>query len=169
MSLNQKVGEDVDLAEEQCYVTINFTQNAEETNSKYCTFVLKTSGVYRIDLVKYDAAGLPTDVVRSYYKSFAYSEEYDVFSDETTVRQLRDDLIALAQRGEGGYVTDIEDTSVLLNAEDTIVKVYDPRILFMILTIIMMLIDIAVRKFKFKWLHEIIRERKQKQKLVGKK
>ena len=32
----------------------------------------------------------------------------------------------------------------------------------MILAIVCFLIDIAVRKFKFKWPHEIIREMKQK-------
>jgi len=169
LSLNQKVGEEVNLSEEKCYVNINFTQNAEETNSLYCSFVFKMSGVYRVDLVKHDAAGLPTDVTASFYKDFAYSEEYDIFVDEEAAEQLKEDLVTLAERGRGGYVTDIDDTSVLLNAEDTIVKVYDPRTLFMILTIIMMLIDIAVRKFKFKWPHEIIRDRRQQKKLAGKK
>ena len=39
---------------------------------------------------------------------------------------------------------------------------FDPRIIFLILTIIFVLLDIAVRKFKFKWPHELIRERKMK-------
>ena len=44
----------------------------------------------------------------------------------------------------------------------TIKKVLDPRVTFLILTIIFVLLDIAARKFKFKWPHEIIRERKLK-------
>ena len=44
----------------------------------------------------------------------------------------------------------------------SIPKSFDPRWLFMIIAIVCFLVDIAVRKFKFKWLHEIIRERKEK-------
>ena len=42
---------------------------------------------------------------------------------------------------------------------------FDPRLAFVIVSIVLVLLDIAVRKFKFKWLHEIIRERKEKQEL----
>ena len=43
-----------------------------------------------------------------------------------------------------------------------IAKSDDPRLAFIIAAIVLFLLDIAVRKFKFKWLHEIIRERKNK-------
>ena len=32
----------------------------------------------------------------------------------------------------------------------------------MILVLVLFLLDIAVRKFKFKWIHELVRERKEK-------
>ena len=46
--------------------------------------------------------------------------------------------------------------------EKTLKLTYDPRIVFLILTIIFVLLDIAVRKFKFKWPHELMRERKMR-------
>ena len=41
-------------------------------------------------------------------------------------------------------------------------RVYDPRLAFMITAMVLFLIDILVRKFKFKWPHEIIREYRAK-------
>jgi hypothetical protein len=43
-----------------------------------------------------------------------------------------------------------------------IAKSYDPRFLMIILALILFLLDIAVRKFKFKWPHELVREYKEK-------
>ena len=48
-----------------------------------------------------------------------------------------------------GFITDID-------------KVYDPRFVMMIVAIVLFLLDIAVRKFKFKWPHEIIRAYREK-------
>ena len=44
--------------------------------------------------------------------------------------------------------------------EKTIKKTADPRLAFLIIAIVLFLLDIAVRKFKFKWIHEMIRDRK---------
>ena len=52
--------------------------------------------------------------------------------------------------------------AVFDNFDKTIEKVFDPRYLFMIIAIILFVTEIAVRKFKFKWLHEIIREARDK-------
>jgi hypothetical protein len=49
-----------------------------------------------------------------------------------------------------------------MNFRKTLDREYDPRILFLILVIVFVLLDIAVRKFKFKWPHELIREHKQR-------
>ena len=38
----------------------------------------------------------------------------------------------------------------------------DPRIVMMIVLLVLFLMDIAVRKFKWKWPHELIRDRKAK-------
>ena len=54
----------------------------------------------------------------------------------------------------------------LENLVRTLARSFDPRILFAILIIVMFLLDVAVRKFKFKWPHEIIRDHKEKKKLM---
>ena len=46
--------------------------------------------------------------------------------------------------------------------EEFIRKTFDPALTFLILMIVCILLDIAVRKFKFKWPHELIRERKER-------
>ena len=45
----------------------------------------------------------------------------------------------------------------------------DPRIAFMIALIALFLLDIAVRKFKWKWIHEIIRDKKAQKSMYVKK
>ena len=69
----------------------------------------------------------------------------------------------LAQNGRGELVTDA--WQVYENAAQFLHKVIDPRLPFIIAVIVLLLMDIAVRKFKWKWPHEIIRDRKAKQAL----
>ena len=66
----------------------------------------------------------------------------------------------LAVAGRGSVVDEAE--SVFESFEKTIKLVHDPRDWYAITIIILFLLDIAVRKFKFKWPHEIIRERREK-------
>lgn len=164
MSLNDSVAADADLSTLAYYVTSNFTSEADVYNSLSCNFVFKMSGVYRIDIEKFNADGTSAGKKVSIYKTFSYSEEYDVYSEVGYMETLKQNMQNIASKGEGAYVIvsgEDFDTSVVLNAEDTIKKVYDPRLLFMILAIIFVLLDVAVRKFKFKWPHEIIREKRQ--------
>ena len=69
----------------------------------------------------------------------------------------------LASRGNGSVIKDLENPTEVfdgfITAKD---RSFDPRFLFMILALILFLADIAVRKFKFKWPHELIREYKAK-------
>ena len=97
-----------------------------------------------------------------YVVNTVYSLEYDAFADKEIAEAL---LTTLAERS-GGYVLS-DPLEVFENAVEFLHIVIDPRILFAILIIVLFLVDIAARKFKWKWPHEIIRERKQKQ-LVGK-
>ena len=41
----------------------------------------------------------------------------------------------------------------------------DPRIVMLIIAIVLFVLDVAVRKFKFKWIHELVRDRKAKQEM----
>ena len=53
---------------------------------------------------------------------------------------------------------------VFANFVTSIPKSFDPRYVFMILALVLFLLDVAVRKFKFKWPHEIVRSYKDKRK-----
>ncbi|MBP3434021.1 MAG: hypothetical protein J6K50_01985, partial [Clostridia bacterium] len=99
------------------------------------------------------------------YKAFAYSEEYDSF-DEASEDDIRSAMATLADKGNGSLIEDLEDPrSIFEEFVTALDRTYDPRTLFMILAIVLFLTDIAVRKFKFKWPHEIIRDYKKKKTL----
>ncbi len=125
-----------------------------------CKFVVKKTGVYKITLRKIAANGSVIEQIDS-YKEFSYSEEYDVFVNEDV--DLVSYMASLAKDGKGTMIEDLEDPAdVFKYFVTTLTKEFDPRILFMILALILFLLDVAVRKFKFKWPHEIIREYKAK-------
>ncbi len=158
-NLNEKT-EDVSLSEVPCYV--NLPLSAENGYSR-CNFVIRESGLYKIELTKYDADGGVTSTL-SFYKNFTYSKEYDsfLFADEESLNGLT--LVKeLTARSGGSVIEDLENPWEVFEGFITdLDKVYDPRILFMILAIVLFLLDIVVRKFKFKWPHELIREYQEK-------
>ena len=49
--------------------------------------------------------------------------------------------------------------------EKTIKRTADPRLALLIIAIVLFLLDIAVRKFKFKWIHELVRDRKARKEM----
>jgi len=133
-------------------------------NNKYsrCSFIVKESGVYAIKLTKFSANGEQIGDTFVLYKAFSYSEEYDknLFVDE---KALTDFLENLTEKGNGTILYDLDTTdSVFEGFLLELVKTFDPRWLFMILAIVFFLLDVAVTKFKFKWIHEIIRDKKRR-------
>ena len=160
-------GDAATLCELPCYVT-----TALDTSNNYsrCNFVVKGNGTYKIVLTKYDALGNviqvdSKDVIVELYKSFSYSEEYDSFT-EANDASVKKNLESLAERTKGVMIADLEDPWEVVDGFVTsIPKSFDPRFLFVILAIVLMLADIAIRKFKFKWPHELIREYKEKKNL----
>lgn len=127
-----------------------------EANRRY-KFALKDAGIYRIKIKRTDATGkaLP-DIV--FYKAFSYSEEYNAFPER---EPLGGELLSLiAKDGKGMEIDD--PAGVFENFAKTLKKEFDPRNIFLIVCIVSLLLDVAVRKFKFKWPHELIREHKQK-------
>lgn len=126
---------------------------------------IKDPGVHRLSVEKYAYNEDDEEVIVSsttVYKSFSYSKEYDVFVDVEGAERFLDKL---ATSGRGEVVAANAGETVFDNFDKEIHKVFDPRMLFMILSIIFFLLDIAVRKFKFKWPHEIIRDYKERKKL----
>lgn len=119
-------------------------------------FSLTESGVYEIVVTKTDAQGKVLSE-NSVYQEFSYSEEYDPFLADGGGRDI---LSALAAAGEGRLLASAEGIYGDLITEFT--RTFDPRIILASIVIISLLLDVAVRKFKFKWPHEIIRERRAK-------
>lgn len=157
-SLNQKA-EDTDGA--HLYVTVDLNEENRFTRS---TFVVKRSGVYKIVVEKCDKSGkvLATAEV---FKSFSYSKEYDTRTEVVKIAPV--DLMAeLAVKGNGAVIsldapTDGEN-GVFRDTVTGISRTWDPALTFMIIASVLFLGDIAVRKFKFKWIHEIVRERRDR-------
>ena len=69
-------------------------------------------------------------------------------------------LTLLAEDGKGVVISDPAD--VFASFAKTLKREFDPRMILLISIIVLVLLDIAVRKFKFKWPHELIRERRQR-------
>ena len=67
-------------------------------------------------------------------------------------------MIDLAASGEGVVIENDDPWAVYENVAQYLHKVIDPRIVFFIIALVLFLTDMAVRKFK--WLHELIRDRK---------
>lgn len=125
-----------------------------------CEFIVKKAGVYKILLTKRNADGeeIAHQTVEL-YKTFAFSEEYNLYPETDDAESF---LVRLAANGNGKKIEDVTDPKEVFEGFITgIEKTFDPRYLFAILSIVLLLTDIAVRKFKFKWLHEIIRQKKQ--------
>lgn len=143
---------------EDVYVTSFLTA---ETNYSRCNFVVKTPGVYRITVRIRNAAGEAV-AEAAVYKSFSYSAEYAEWTDTDGSEDPSLLLADLADRGGGKTVVEDDPWSVFDELIPEIHKTIDPRIALMIASIVCFLIDILVRKFKFKWPHELIREHKEK-------
>ena len=136
------------------------TAGASDSYTKL-EFAVKTSGIHEIVAQKRDASGnLLSETVN--YKALAYSLEYNAFPDTAAAEEYAAEL---AKNGRGALLTDpwqvYENVALFLH------KVINPKISFIIAVIVLFLLDMAVRKFKWKWPHEIIRDKKAKQALGG--
>ena len=140
--------------------TQNITVGDKDSYTKL-HFNVTTAGIHQITATKKSATG---EVLASTveYKALPYSKEYNAFRDTEEAEQL---MLDLAEGGRGNVVTDpwqIYDSAALY-----LHKVIDPMIPFIISVIALFLLDIAVRKFKWKWPHEIIRDRKAKAEMTA--
>lgn len=152
VSLNEASG-DGDV-----YVITPFSK--ENLFSK-CEFIVKRAGVYKVVITKRTEKG--EEIIGKkveIFKTFSFSEEYNLYPHEEDQESV---LVRIAGNGRGKKIEDLTDPKEIFESFVTgIEKTFDPRYLFAILSILLLLTDIAVRKFKFKWLHEIIGEKKQK-------
>ena len=65
----------------------------------------------------------------------------------------------LSEHTDGVVIKDSQE--VFRNAVKYLHIVIDPKIVFMIIALTFFLLDVAVRKFKWKWPHEIIRDKRK--------
>lgn len=132
-------------------------------NYSRLSFTVKTSGIHEIVTRKRAADGtlLAETVI---YKALSYSQEYNVFTDKDAAKALSEQL---ATDGRGIIIE--EPYQVYENAAKLRHVDIDPRIPMMIALLVLFLLDIAVRKFKWKWPHELIRDRKAKKAMARNK
>ena len=121
------------------------------------TFSVITPGLHTILIEKKDADG---NLIASSttYKALGYSKEYDMFRDTEAAEQA---MVDYAEFGRGVVIT--EPSEVFDNVVKFLHIVLDPKILFIIMALCLLLLDIAARKFKWKWPHELLLERSKNQ------
>lgn len=138
------------------------TVNAPSADTGYSrgSFETIAPGVYTISV---DRIGANGEVLSNttLYKAFSYSSEYSLASEaEAGMNYMKQ--LAEHGNGESSILSEAHPWTVFDNFVTSFLRKYDPRLPLMIVAIVLFLLDIAVRKFKFKWPHEIIRERREK-------
>ena len=130
--------------------------NVAESNVRY-TFKITNPGLYRIIITLKGEDGQASTEIPLYY-AFSYSEEYDTFGK--SAEDGRATLLLLAEGGSGKLLSD--PAEAYTDFTETLKAEFDPRIILIIAAIVLILLDIAVRKFKFKWIHELVAEKNKK-------
>jgi len=133
---------------------------ADETYTKFF-FDVTSPGVHEIIAQKKDAFG-QVIAEKRIYKALAYSKEYDMFYDQEAAAEL---LVSIADNGHGAVLDN--PYQIYESASQYMHKIINPLIVFLIIVICFFLLDIAVRKFKWKWIHEIIRDKKAKKDMTN--
>jgi hypothetical protein len=123
------------------------------------SFEVTMPGVYAVEVIQKTADGT-LKASATEYKTFSYSQEYNTFH---SVEESAQFLAKLSEDSEGAVITEAED--VFANIVKYLRKVIDPRLVFVIISLVAFLIDVAVRKFKFLWPHEMVRLYKEKKAL----
>ena len=154
ISFNKLTG---DADEADVYVTGDLNADNHYTRS---TFVVKKSGTYKIFINKIAADGTVAASVET-YKTFSYSKEYER-DPEITEFDPSAYMQELSRKGNGNSVSAEDPWSIFNDFVTGNHRVYDPALVFMIIAAVCFLLDVAVRKFKFKWPHEIIRNIKER-------
>ena len=127
-------------------------------------FTATVPGQHKILIEKVNEDGTVASQ-RTIYKSFSYTEEYNEFTDYQACADL---MAKLAEAGEGAVIAKDNPWGVFDNLEKYLHVLINPRVAFLIISLVLFLVDIAVRKFKWKWIHEVMRERKIKNALQAK-
>lgn len=159
---NVDTGEVISLNEAQDEDNINYSfytsilLNDKNSYSR-CSFIMKKSGIYKIEINKVNASG-EVICTTTKYQSFSYSNEFDSYLYEDVDMDKK--IETLADKGNGIVVNEENLEDVFDTFNPLLHNDIDPRIVFIIIIIVLFLLEIIVRKFKFKWIHEIVKDYK---------
>ncbi|MCD8208723.1 MAG: VWA domain-containing protein [Bacteroidales bacterium] len=160
LDLNTVTSGDTDEMDAYVTVAMNASNNYSRAN-----FIIKVSGVYEIVVTLYDENGnvvvneMGTDATATLYKRISYSAEYDTYGEDDGLALMN----SLSTGDYGGAITDADELFYVYSGLVTrLTKTVDPRLPLIIVALVLFLLDIAVRKFKWKWPHEIVRDRRIK-------
>ena len=129
---------------------------AYESGRRFSFFITEP-GLYEIRIkVTGEDAEIVADI--PIYETHSYSEEYATSLDGSVSGAVN--MAILAKAGEGSVIDD--HVQAFSGFTKTLRQKYEPRAILIVLAIILFLLDIAVRKFKWKWIHELIHDRKMK-------
>ena len=134
--------------------TVQTIKADAKTGYSRLTFAVKTPGLHEILVEKRSEDGKLIASTTT-YKALGYSKEYNLFIDQDAADQL---IVDIADFGRGDVIE--EPFEVFGNVVKYIHHVINPKIAFTIMALVLFLLDIAARKFKWKWPHEIIRDKK---------
>ncbi len=106
------------------------------------------SGLYELNVFKYDSQGnVISELIQ--YHTFSYSSEYSqVYDYESAIYTME----KIAENGQGAFLHDLDD--IFSEEFQTITQELDMTVILILFLMILFLIDIVIRKFKFKWSHE---------------
>lgn len=137
---------------------VDIIQPSESDKFSRASFVAKTPGIYEIKVTLTTGSGTEELVL---YKSFSYSAEYAVLDGNG--EELMN-FIAASSEGRADVVNTEERFKAFEGFITSLHRSYDPRFLFIIIALVTFLLNVAVRKFKFKWPHELIQAAIEKRK-----
>ena len=130
------------------------TLNLVSSNTYSVTIAdLTQEGTYEITLKRTGDRNVIEEVVHT---TFSYSQEYNMYINQSECYEFLSNLCKFT----GGYIYDV-DEELFTEENQRIDYEIDLRYVLLITAISLFLLDIVVRKFNFKWPHELIKKKKQ--------
>lgn len=121
-------------------------------------FSTKEAGLYEITATKRNKYGAVVSTA-TVFTTFSYSKEYDDFMTLDSGKTL---LEGIANNCNGESLT-LSNQSVLFSEDSVVItNEFNPMLIIAVIVIILFLLDLVSRKFKFKWPHEIYNKLKER-------
>lgn len=108
-------------------------------------------GIYEFEITKVNSSN---GVLATYlmYEAISYSKEYDNFYDEIEIFHFASNLASIG----GGEIL-FETAGVFSQQSQTVERVINPTLALLITSLVLFLLNIIARKFKFKLPHELFK------------